>query len=98
MLPPWIVGLGLITYRSARSGNSATNPVPHFSLPADYAGAFFVFGLLSLAQGQAERPAQIAAWGLNVAILLNLWTPGVTTKPTTTQAPAQTTSGKVTTK
>lgn len=85
ILPPLIVAIGLVTYRGVRSGSSKDNPVAHLPLPNQFVGALFVFGTLSLFSGQAEKPATVAAWGLDVAILLNLWTPGNTpaTKPQT---------------
>lgn len=90
ILPPWLAAIAIITYRGAKNGNSANNPVPHFTLPADYVGAFFVFGALSLMSGELEQVAQITAWGLDVAILLNLWNPNGTVKNTT--APVKTTT------
>ena len=91
MIPPLIVAVGLIAYRGVRSGSSAKNPVAHLPLPSELLSAMFVFGTLSLFSGQAEKPATIAAWGLDVAILLNLWTPG-----TTPAAKAPTTTSKTT--
>ena len=80
ILPPWFAAIAIITYRGAKNGSGADNPVPHFALPADYVGAFFVFGALSLMSGELEQIAQITAWGLDVAILLNLWNPNGTVK------------------
>ena len=61
ILPPWLAAIAIITYRGAKNGNAANNPVPHFTLPADYVGAFFVFGALSLMSGELEQVAQITA-------------------------------------
>ena len=93
ILPPWLAAIAIITYRGAKNGNNANNPVPHFALPADYVGAFFVFGLLSFMSGEFEKVAQITAWGLDAAILLNLWNPNGTVK--NTSAPAKTSPVKV---
>lgn len=95
ILPPWLAAIAIITYRGSKNGNAANNPVPHFALPADYAGAFFVFGALSLMSGELEQVAQVAAWGLDVAILLNLWNPNGTVK--VTNAPVKTTTAKAAT-
>jgi len=76
ILPPLLVATALITYRGAKNGSAANNPVPHLPLPSQFVGAFFAFGLLSLATGEAARPAVIAAWGLDIAILLNFWNAG----------------------
>jgi len=95
ILPPWLLAIAIITYRGAKNGNNANNPVPHLPLPADFVGAFFIFGALSLVSGEAEGIAQAAAWGLDVAILLNLWNPNGTVKAAATQP---TTTAKVATK
>jgi hypothetical protein len=84
ILPPMIIAFALITYRGAVSGSSAQNPVAHLPLPSEYVGAALAFGLLSLASGQASQPATLIAWGLDVAILLNLWQPGKTVQATNT--------------
>ena len=76
VLPPLLLATALITYRGAKNGTAANNPVPHLPLPSQFVGAFFAFGLLSLASGQASRPAVLIAWGLDVAILLNFWNAG----------------------
>ena len=88
ILAPLVVALVLVTYRGVRSGSSANNPVAHLPLPNQFVGAIGVFGALSLFSGAAEKPATVAAWGLDVAILLNLWNPGNTPA---TQAKTQTT-------
>lgn len=75
-MPPFLLALALISYRGAKNGSNVGNPVPHLPLPSQFAGAFFVFGLLSLTSGQAAQPAVLAAWGLDVAILLNFWNAG----------------------
>ena len=101
ILPPLIVAVGLIAFRGAKSGNAKGNPVPHLPLPSQFVGAFFAFGLLSLASGSAEKPAQLIAWGLDVAILLNLWKPDGTVAQTQSAVKSEattkntaTTSGK----
>ena len=96
ILPAWLAAIAIITYRGAKNGNSASNPVPHFTLPADYVGTFFIFGALSLMSGELEQVAQITAWGLDVAILLNLWNPNGSVK--TTKAPVSTSTVKAATK
>ena len=85
ILAPLFVALTLVTYRGVRSGSNANNPVSHLPLPNQLVGAVAVFGALSLFSGRAEKPATVAAWGLDVAILLNLWNPAKTpaTQPKT---------------
>jgi len=68
-----IVELGLITYRGAGAKNQAKNPIANIPVPAEYAGAFIVFGGLSFFSGRAALPAGIFAWGLVVATALNLF-------------------------
>jgi hypothetical protein len=92
ILPPLIVATGLIAFRGAKNGSAKGNPVPHLPLPSQFIGAFFAFGVLSLASGSAEKPAQLAAWGLDVAILLNLWKPDGTVAQTQTAVKAQATT------
>jgi hypothetical protein len=92
ILPPLIVATGLIAFREAKSGSAKGNPVPHLPLPSQFIGAFFAFGLLSLLTGAAEKPAQLAAWGLDVAILLNLWNPDGTVAQTQTAVKSEATT------
>jgi len=76
VLPAFALSLALITYRGAKNGSANNNPVPHLPLPSQFVGAFFVFGILSLFSGKAAKPAVLVAYGLDVAILLNLWNAG----------------------
>jgi len=76
VLPAFVLALGLITYRGAKNGSATNNPVPHLPLPSQFVGAFFVYGILSMFSGQASKPAVLVAYGLDVAILLNLWNAG----------------------
>lgn len=76
VLPPLLIAVALITYRGAKNGTAVNNPVPHLPLPSQFVGAFFAFGLLSLASGQAAKPAVLTAYGLDIAILLNFWNAG----------------------
>ena len=68
-----IVELGLITYRGAGAKNQTGNPISTIPVPAEYAGAFIVFGGLSFFSGRAALPAGVFAWGLVVATALNLF-------------------------
>ena len=73
LLAAFIAELGIITYRSfTRPKESPLS----FPLPADYAGAALIYGLLGLmGKTQAEPVATALGWGFVVATLLNLWTP-----------------------
>ena len=73
VLAALVMELALITYRGAGSKNQANNPIKNVPVPAEYAGAFIVFGGLSLASGRAQVPATVFAWGLVVATALNLF-------------------------
>lgn len=84
-LAAFFVEAAIITYRGVKI--SGTGPIPHLVLPADYAGAATIYGLLGLlGKTKAEPLAAAVAWGFVVATLLNLWTPknpvhiGTTTK------------------
>jgi hypothetical protein len=68
-----ITELALITYRGAGTKNQTQNPIPKVPVPAEYAGAFIVFGILSFATGPAAAPANVFAWGLVAATVLNLF-------------------------
>lgn len=73
VLAALVMELALITYRGAGGKNQANNPIKNVPVPAEYAGAFIVFGALSLASGRAQVPATVFAWGLVVATALNLF-------------------------
>lgn len=99
----WLFGLGLITYR-----NIARNHQP--PVPGTLLAASGLFALLALAAEYqpAAAPAALAAWGFDLAALLNLLPAGLAgpaksaapapakaaAGPTgTTQAPGTTTAG-----
>ena len=68
-----IVELGLITYRGGGTDTAKQNPISKIPVPAEYAGAFIVFGALSFANGRAAPAANVFAWGLVIATALNLF-------------------------
>jgi hypothetical protein len=73
-LAAFFVEMALITYRGVQT--SATGPIAHLVLPADYVGAAVIYGVLGLlGKTKAEPVAAAVAWGFVVATLLNLWTP-----------------------
>lgn len=63
----WLTGLGLLSWRTAQQYRKP--PVP-----GRLAGASVVFAVLALiAEAEpARRPATLAAWGFDIAILLKL--------------------------
>lgn len=84
VLAPATLAVALVTYRDLKgSANVAPNPVSHLPIPSRFVSVAIVFGALALFTGGAAVPAQLAAWGLDVAILLNLWTPGGAVKSST---------------
>lgn len=76
---PLIAETVLITWRSAsrtKAGTGLANkPISALPLPSEYVGALIIYGALSLATGELERPATILGWGLVVATLMNFWDP-----------------------
>ena len=76
LLSAWIAEMVLITYRGSKSGSTASNPIPHLSLPSEYASSFIIYGALAFVPGEGQRVATAIGWGLVVATLLNLYTPG----------------------
>lgn len=82
----WLFGLGLITYR-----NIARNHQP--PVPGTLLAASGLFALLALAAEYqpAAAPAALAAWGFDLAALLNLLPAGIA-------GPAKTTAGTANTR
>lgn len=72
VLSALLVELALITYRGA-TGVDKRQPIAGLPVPAEYAGAFLVFGALSLIPGRGKAPATVFAWGLVIATALNLY-------------------------
>jgi hypothetical protein len=75
LLTAWLVEMGLITYRGAKQGKFATNPIPHLALPSEYVASFIIYGGLALVPEGGQRVAAAVGWGLVVATFLNLWDP-----------------------
>jgi hypothetical protein len=93
VLTAWLAEMAIITYRGAKLKRYDANPIAHLPLPSEYAASAVIFGTLGVFGGRAQAPAQLFAWGIVAATLLNLWTPAgqvrkatgtvTTTKPTT---------------
>lgn len=75
---PAVAETAIIVYRSVKQGRAATNPIPYLPMPVELADVAVFYGALSLAQGGLEPLATAIGWGIVVATLLNLWTPGGT--------------------
>jgi len=80
IIAPFTLAAILITYRGAKNGAYQNNPVPHLPMPSQYLSALMIFGALSIPTGNAASLAALTGWGLDVAILLNLWRPGEKTQ------------------
>lgn len=94
----WLFGMGLISYRNIARNHQP--PVPGTLLAAS--GLFALLALLAEYQ-PAAAPAALAAWGFDLAALLNILPAGLAGPPAaagkpapktgTTQAPGTTTAG-----
>lgn len=91
VLAALVVELALITYRGVSKGTNKNTPIPPVPVPAEYAGAVIVFGVLAVLPGRAQIPASVFAWGLVVATALNFYdkngAPKFTQAPLTIIAP-----------
>lgn len=76
LMAAWLAELVIITYRGAKQESAKNNPIPHLVIPSQYASTFIIYGALSFIPGQGQKFAGAVGWGLVVATLLNLWTPG----------------------
>jgi hypothetical protein len=70
MATAWLVGLGIMSYRSVRQNHHP--PIPGSILAAS--GLFVLLGLLAQAQ-QARFLATALAWGFDIAAFANLYPP-----------------------
>ena len=89
LLSAWLAEMILIAYRGSVRGTTASNPIPHLAVPAEYAGTFVIFGALSFVPGQGQRVAGLMGWALVVATALNLYNAGgmATVAPSTAAQP-----------
>lgn len=76
LVAPALVEATLVTYRSYKTGTAQSNPVPYLPMPSEFTAVVIVYGLLGLVPGEGQRVAALVGWGLVVATLLRLWTPG----------------------
>lgn len=75
LMSAWAVEMILITYRGAKQGKFASNPIPHLALPSEYAATFIIFGGLAFVPEAGQKVAGLFGWGIVVATFLNLWDP-----------------------
>ncbi len=94
LLSAWVAEMVLIAYRGAKSGTTANNPIPHLSLPSEYASTFIIFGALSFIPGEGQRVAAAFGWGLVIATALNVFTPPGSSAAPITTTPAAAPAGK----
>ena len=89
ILAAFLAEVGLVTIRAWKN----PGPLGRLPLPATYAAAAVIYGLLGLAgRTQAEPVATAVAWGFVVATAFNVWTPSQPTsvgKPAAKPAPAK---------
>jgi len=64
----------IITYRTVSRGS--TGPIAHLPLPSTYVSTMIIYGGLGLFPESANAFTAAVGWGLVVATVLNLWTPG----------------------
>jgi hypothetical protein len=78
LLAAFLAEVGLVTYRSVRSGGVVTPTTAPISapLPSLYTSAVLVYGTLSLAPSSLVPVASLVGWGFVVATFLNLFSPG----------------------
>lgn len=75
LLGAFFVATAIVTYREVSGGIKTPDvaPIP-LPLPSTYTAPILVYGTLAILPiGQV---ATLFGWGLVVAMLLNLWTPG----------------------
>lgn len=89
LMASWLTEVVVVTYREVRQPNPAPG-IPHLPMPSLYISTIIIYGGLGLLAESAtfSGPAALIGWGVVVATLLNLWTPGgksVATVPTTAQ-------------
>lgn len=77
IVAPFVIELALISWRSifGSAQAKAQNTVAGLPIPSVYLSAVLVYGVLSLAKGEAARPATLSAWGFTVATAVNMWDP-----------------------
>jgi hypothetical protein len=76
ILIPWAVALGFITWRDLASDATlkAQHSIAGLPLPADYAATFLLFGGLGLlGKTKAAPAAALAAWGIDIALGLEVF-------------------------
>jgi len=99
LLGAFFIQLGIITYRDVTQGGIKvpdTAPIKA-PLPSQYLSAMLIYGVLGVMPASTAPLPGLIGWGLVVATMLNLWTPGAggkatfspTTASTATSANAQ---------
>lgn len=81
----WLAEIIVIAYRGAKTGSTQNNPIPHLALPSEYASTIIIYGALSFIPSEGQKFATTMGWGLVVATVLNLWTPGKVVKGVQTE-------------
>jgi len=77
LLGAFFVATIIVTYREVSGGIKTPADAPvALPLPATYTAPILVYGGLALVPGSFAPVAALVGWGLVVAMILNLWTPG----------------------
>jgi len=80
LLGAFFIQLGVITYRDVTQGGDKTGPggtAPiNAPLPSQYLSAILIYGVLGVMPASTAPLPGLIGWGLVVATMLNLWTPG----------------------
>jgi len=75
MLGAFFIQVGIITYRDVTQGGLQTTPIKA-PLPSQYLSAILIYGVLGVMPASTAPLPGLIGWGLVVATMLNLWTPG----------------------
>ena len=77
LLGAFFVASAIVTYREVSGGirTPADAPIP-LPLPSTYTAPILVYGGLALLPSSLGPIPGMVGWGLVVAMVLNLWTPG----------------------
>lgn len=94
LLSAWLAEVVLVTYRVFHNG-AKDLPLP-MPLPSTYTSTMVIYGALGLAPESWNQATTLFGWGLVVATLLNIWTPGKSNTNTNTGGSTASSNGSST--